>query len=69
MVVTPAARPVLSSSGGRAGLGPGIDVRGPGRRTGGYLIGPGSVVHGARYTLTCDLPPAELPTWVLTGKL
>jgi hypothetical protein len=27
-------------------LGPGVDVRAPGRTSGGYVIGPGSVIDG-----------------------
>jgi hypothetical protein len=61
----PPGRVVLSSSGGRSGLGPGIDVRGPGRgQRGGYLIGPGSVVGGRRYTIANDVPISELPAWM-----
>ncbi|MDG4857468.1 bifunctional DNA primase/polymerase [Streptomyces sp. T-3] len=30
-----------SYSGARSPLGPGVDLRGPGLRRGGYLIGPG----------------------------
>jgi hypothetical protein len=48
----------------RGVLGPGIDIRGPGRRTGGYLIGPGSVVDGRRYRITRDVPIAALPGWL-----
>lgn len=44
-------------------LGPGIDVRGPGRRNSGYLIGPG-VVGGIRYAVERDLPVAPLPNWI-----
>ncbi|GAA0439343.1 hypothetical protein GCM10010357_70960 [Streptomyces luteireticuli] len=64
----PAGRFIGSVSGGRAGLGPGIDTRGPGRRTGGYLIGPGSVVGGLRYTVVRDAPVLDLPAW-LTDRL
>lgn len=53
-----------SVSGGRTALGPGIDTRGPGRRTGGYLIGPGSIVGGITYTVAKDLPVAPLPEWI-----
>ncbi|MEW1679466.1 bifunctional DNA primase/polymerase [Streptomyces noursei] len=42
-------------------LGPGVDVRGPGRRCGGYLVGPGSVVGGRRYVVLEDRPLAPLP--------
>jgi bifunctional DNA primase/polymerase-like protein len=61
---------VGSTSGGRSALGAGIDTRGPGRRTGGYLVGPGSVVNGARYTVVRDSTIAELPVWlvVLLGE-
>lgn len=53
-----------SVSGGRTALGPGIDVRGPGRRSGGYLIGPGSTVRGLPYTVVHDVPVAPLPDWI-----
>jgi hypothetical protein len=57
----PPGRTILSSSGGTSGLGRGIDVRGPGRRLGGYLIGPGSVVDGVTYTVERDEVIQELP--------
>ncbi|MEU9234504.1 bifunctional DNA primase/polymerase [Streptomyces subrutilus] len=50
-----------SVSGGRTALGPGIDVRGPGHRSGGYLVGPGSIVDGLPYTIVRDVPVAPLP--------
>ncbi|MGW3200127.1 bifunctional DNA primase/polymerase [Streptomyces sp. NPDC001118] len=53
-----------SSSGGSTALGPGIDVRGPGRRSGGYLVGPGSIVGGLPYAIVLDLPVAPLPGWI-----
>lgn len=53
-----------SVSGGRSPLGSGIDVRGPGRRSGGYLVGPGSVVGGLAYTVVRDAPVASLPSWI-----
>ncbi|WP_411575120.1 bifunctional DNA primase/polymerase [Streptomyces fradiae] len=53
-----------SVSGGRTALGPGIDVRGPGLRSGGYLVGPGSVVGGGRYAVERDVPVAALPGWI-----
>ncbi|MFE0107079.1 bifunctional DNA primase/polymerase [Streptomyces sp. NPDC059009] len=56
-----------SSSGGRTALGPGIDVRGPGRRSGGYLIGPGSVVAGTAYVIDHDAPLRDLPGWIATS--
>ncbi|MEV6726886.1 bifunctional DNA primase/polymerase [Streptomyces xanthochromogenes] len=53
-----------SFSGGRTALGPGIDVRGPGHRSGGYLVGPGSVVNGRPYVIARDVPLAPLPGWI-----
>jgi hypothetical protein len=53
-----------SVSGGRSPLGPGIDVRGPGRRSGGYLVGPGSIVGGLPYNVVQDSPVAPLPRWI-----
>ncbi|MEU6016886.1 bifunctional DNA primase/polymerase [Streptomyces sp. NPDC047515] len=53
-----------SFSGGRTALGPGIDVRGPGLRSGGYLIGPGSVVGGVPYVIARDVPVQPLPQWI-----
>ncbi|WP_369228563.1 bifunctional DNA primase/polymerase (plasmid) [Streptomyces sp. R39] len=55
---------IASVSGGRTALGPGIDVRGPGLRSGGYLIGPGSAVNGMPYAITRDVPILELPGWI-----
>jgi hypothetical protein len=46
------------------GFWPGVDIRGPGRRLGGYLAGPGSVVGGRRYEIARDEPAAELPAWL-----
>jgi hypothetical protein len=45
---------------------PGIDIRAPGRRLGGYLVAPGSVVDGQPYTITVDAPIAPLPPWLTT---
>jgi hypothetical protein len=53
-----------SVSGGRTALGFGIDVRGPGLRSGGYLVGPGSVVGGVQYVVERDAPVAALPGWI-----
>lgn len=53
-----------SISGGRSPLGPGIDIRGPGRRSGGYLVGPGSIVGGLPYAIAVDSPVAPLPGWI-----
>ncbi|MGN4160277.1 bifunctional DNA primase/polymerase [Streptomyces sp. NEAU-PBA10] len=60
----PANCTIGSISGGRSPLGPGIDVRGPGRRRGGYLVGPGSVVGGLPYLIARDVPVAPLPGWI-----
>ncbi|MFF6903538.1 bifunctional DNA primase/polymerase [Streptomyces hydrogenans] len=60
----PEGRTIGSSSGGRTRLGPGIDVRGPGHRSGGYLVGPGSVIGGRPYVITRDVPLAPLPSWI-----
>lgn len=53
-----------SVSGGQSPLGAGIDVRGPGRRSGGYLVGPGSIVGGRPYAIVRDSPVAPLPGWI-----
>lgn len=45
---------------------PGIDVRAPGQRLGGYLVGPGSTVDNLPYTITHDRPIAPLPLWLTT---
>ena len=50
------------------GRWPGIDIRAPGYRTGGYLAGPGSVVDGAEYVIEHNVPAAPLPRW-LAGLL
>ncbi|MFF2651693.1 bifunctional DNA primase/polymerase [Streptomyces sp. NPDC058045] len=42
-------------------LGSKIDTR----AHGGYIVGPGSTVHGTTYTVTHDVPPAPLPAWLL----
>ncbi|MBC7301031.1 MAG: bifunctional DNA primase/polymerase [Nocardia sp.] len=55
---------VASVSGGTSRLGPGIDIRGPGRALGGYLAGPGSVIDGREYTIEVDAPIAILPGWI-----
>jgi Bifunctional DNA primase/polymerase, N-terminal len=46
------------------GAWPGVDVRGPGIRLGGYVAGPGSVVAGRAYTVADASPAAELPGWL-----
>jgi hypothetical protein len=58
---TPEGIEVPSSTGK---IAPGIDVRAPGRRSGGYLIGPDSSVGGRRYLVERDVGLAILPTWL-----
>lgn len=60
----PSGRTICSTSGARSALGPGIDTRGPGRRSGGYLLGPGSLVGGIPYVIERDTSVTELPTWL-----
>ena len=43
---------------------PGVDIRGPGRKTGGYLAGPGSVTAAGRYVVAADVEVAPLPRWL-----
>lgn len=43
---------------------PGVDVRGPGRRSGGYLAGPGSVTAAGEYRVARDAPITPLPAWL-----
>jgi hypothetical protein len=56
----PRGRVMLSVTG----LWPGIDTRGPGRRGGGYLVGPGFVVDGRPYVTERDTRIRELPGWL-----
>lgn len=56
----PAGRVITSVTG----AWPGVDTRGPGRRSGGYLIGPGSVVDDRAYLIERAAPVAELPGWL-----
>lgn len=58
------SRPIGSTSGGRSGLDPSVDTRGPGQRRGGYLVAPGSTVAGHPYTLTRDTDIQPLPAWL-----
>jgi hypothetical protein len=46
------------------GRWPGIDIRAPGYRSGGYLAGPGSVVDGREYRIDRDVPAVPLPRWL-----
>jgi hypothetical protein len=57
-------RPIASASGPRSPLGAGIDIRGPGRRYGGFLIGPGSVIDGQPYAVERDTAIQDLPAWL-----
>jgi hypothetical protein len=43
---------------------PGTDIRAPGRRSGGYLVGPGSAVTDGYYVVEHDVPLAPLPGWL-----
>lgn len=61
----PVGTVITSSSGHRRGLPPGIDVRAPGRRSGGYILGPGSqVANAGRYRIARDVPVAPMPEWL-----
>jgi hypothetical protein len=60
----PVGTVITSSSGPRRGLPPGIDVRAPGHRSGGYVMGPGSQVEAGRYRIAHDVPVAPLPEWI-----
>jgi hypothetical protein len=46
-------------------LGAHIDTR----ASGGYVVGPGSVVNGRRYRLTVDVPALPIPGWLLRELL
>jgi hypothetical protein len=66
----PAGAVIASSSGRRCGLPPGIDVRAPGTRSGGYVLGPGAQTEAGRYRSAHeyrsahDIPVAPLPDWL-----
>jgi hypothetical protein len=47
--------------GNRAGVLPGVDVRG----AGGYVVGPGSVIDGRAYAVAIDAPIAVAPDWLV----
>lgn len=55
---TAPAEPAVRNSAGR--LGPLVDVRGQG----GYVVGPGSVVHGRAYRVVDDRDLVPLPAWL-----
>jgi hypothetical protein len=44
-----------------ARLGPLIDTR----AAGGYVVGPGSTIHGRRYEIAADLPIVPVPRWIV----
>ena len=46
-------------------LGRHVDTRG----SGGYVVGPGSIINGRRYRLTVNAPPLPVPGWLLTELL
>lgn len=46
-------------------LGRHIDTR----ASGGYVVGPGSIVDGRRYRLTVNAPPLPIPGWLLKELL
>ena len=46
-------------------LGRHVDTRG----TGGYVVGPGSIINGRRYRLTVNAPPHPMPDWLLKELL
>lgn len=57
----PAAGPQLRNTQGAAGgLGWLVDTR----AAGGYVVAAGSAIDGRPYTVTCDAPPAPLPSWL-----
>lgn len=60
----PAQGIILSTSSGRSELGAGIDVRAPGRRSGGYLAGPSSIVDDTVYAVSRETTVADLPSWL-----
>jgi len=60
----PPGRIIGSTSGGRSPLGASIDTRGPGRHTGGHLVGPGSHIGGVPYVVERDVPIAVVPDWI-----
>jgi hypothetical protein len=51
----------LGNSAGRIGWK--IDTRGHG----GYVVAAGSAIGTGRYTVTCTLPPQQLPDWITTA--
>lgn len=56
----PARRITVSVGDDNNGVAPLIDIRG----TGGYLVGPGSVIGGRAYEVFDDRDPVPLPGWL-----
>jgi len=56
----PPAHPGVGNSAGA--LGAGLDIK----TTGGYVVGPGSVVEAGAYRFEADVPIAPVPEWLLT---
>lgn len=59
-----------SGSGAWSRLGPGIDVRAPGRRSGGYVLAPDIQTSVGTYRVAGEHPIVALPGWltrILTG--
>lgn len=44
--------------------GPMIDIKAAGSEYGGYVVGPGSEIDGARYEVIDDQDPVPLPEWL-----
>lgn len=43
---------------------PGVDIRGPGQKAGGYLAAPGAVTAAGRYVVAADVEVTPLPRWL-----
>jgi hypothetical protein len=43
---------------------PGVDIRGPGQKVGGYLAGLGTVTAAGRYVVAAGAEVASLPRWL-----
>jgi len=61
----PPGQIVLSASGARSPLGLGIDVRAPGRRSGGYVLAPGTSTPAGAYRVAVDRPVRMMPGWLV----